>query len=154
VLDRFALTRPIGIIGISEKTRLPLRLTAHGAAGHGSLPWPNSAPVRLVRALDRLLAARRPGRVLPEIRQFFATLAGALPAGAGDGYEDVARSLEDPGFREAFYANPHYAAAVGTTFALTVLRAGDNGNVVPAEAVAEVDCRLWPATIPARSSSG
>jgi acetylornithine deacetylase/succinyl-diaminopimelate desuccinylase-like protein len=31
---------------------------------------------------------------------------------------------------------------VGTTFALTVLAGGDKRNVVPAEAVAEVDCRL------------
>ncbi len=142
ILDRFALTRPIGIIGVSEKTCLPLRLTARGMPGHGSLPWPNGAPGRLVRALGRLLAAERPPRVLPETQQFFATLADALPDGAAAGYTDLARSLVDRVFREAFFANPHYAAAVGTTFALTVLHGGANRNVIPAEARAEVDCRL------------
>ena len=142
ILDRFVLTRPIGIIGVSEKTGLPLRLTARGAAGHGSLPWPNSAPHRLVRALARLLTAERPPRVLPEAQRFFATLAGALPDGAGAGYADLARSLEDPKFRAVFFANPHYAASVGTTFAVTGLRAGDKRNVIPSEAVADVDCRL------------
>jgi acetylornithine deacetylase/succinyl-diaminopimelate desuccinylase-like protein len=142
ILDRSALTRPIGIIGVSEKTGLALRLTARGMPGHGSLPWPNSAPHRLVAALARLLAAERRPRVLPETQQFFTTLAGALPDGAGAGYADLARSLEEPAFRAAFFANPHYAATVGTTFSVTVLRAGDKRNVIPAEAVAEVDCRL------------
>jgi acetylornithine deacetylase/succinyl-diaminopimelate desuccinylase-like protein len=142
ILDRFALTRPIGIIGVSEKTTLPLRLTAHGVPGHGSLPWPNTAPHRLVRALDRLLAAERRPRVLPETQAFFATLANALPDGGGRGYADLARSLEDHAFRAAFLAHPHYAASVGTTFAVTVLRSGGKRNVIPAEATAEVDCRL------------
>jgi acetylornithine deacetylase/succinyl-diaminopimelate desuccinylase-like protein len=142
ILDRFALTRPIGIIGVSEKTGLPLRIAARGVPGHGSLPWPNSAPNRLVAALARLRAAERPPRVLPETQQFFATLAAALPDGAGAGYAELARALEDRDFRAAFFANPHYAAAVGTTFAVTVLAAGDKRNVIPAEATAEVDCRL------------
>jgi len=142
ILDRSALTRPIGIIGVSEKTGLPLRLVAHGVAGHGSLPWPDSAPHRLVRALGRLLAAERPPRVLPETQEFFATLAGALPAGTAHGYDDLARALEEREFREAFFANPHYAAAVGTTFAVTGLSAGAKRNVIPPEATAEVDCRL------------
>ena len=66
ILDQFALTRPIAIIGVSEKTSLPLRLTAHGIPGHGSLPWPDTAPQRLVRAVHRLLEAERRPRVLPE----------------------------------------------------------------------------------------
>jgi acetylornithine deacetylase/succinyl-diaminopimelate desuccinylase-like protein len=142
VFDRFDLTRPLGIIGVSEKTTLPLRLVARGMPGHGSLPWPHSAPNRLVRSLRRLLRVQRAPRVLPETQAFFATLAQALPDGAADGYRDLAASLADPGFRTAFYANPHYAATVGTTFAITMLRAGDKQNVVPAEATADVDCRL------------
>jgi len=80
--------------------------------------------------------------VLPETQQFFATLGAALPNGSGAGYADLARSLADPEFRAAFFANPHYAAAVGTTFSVTVLASGDKRNVIPAEATAEVDCRL------------
>ena len=142
ILDTFSLTRPIGIIGVSEKMPLPVRLTARGVPGHGSLPWPNSAPNRLVRALGRLLDADRSSRVLPETQQFFTTLAGALPEGAGAGYDDLARSLESAEFRSAFLANPHYAATVQTSFAVTILRAGEKRNVIPAEAVADIDCRV------------
>ena len=142
ILDQFALTRPIAIIGVSEKTTLPLRLTAHGVPGHGSLPWPNTAPQRLIRAIGRLIAAERPPRVLAETQAFFATLSRALPDGAAAGYQDLRRSLQDPDFRATFLANPHYAASVGTTLAVTVLQAGGKRNVIPAEATAEVDCRL------------
>jgi acetylornithine deacetylase/succinyl-diaminopimelate desuccinylase-like protein len=142
ILDRFELTRPIGIIGVSEKTPLPLRLTARGVPGHGSLSWPDSAPHRLVRALRRLLRGVRTPRVLPETQAFFSTLAAALPDGVVPGYQDLAAALQEPEFRAAFLANPHFAAAVTTTFAVTVVRCGERRNVSPAEAVAEVDCRV------------
>src|SRR5437016_4933589 len=59
---------PFGTIVISEKTGLSLRLTARSEPGHGSMPWPDTAPHRLIRALTRLLEAERPPRVLPETR--------------------------------------------------------------------------------------
>jgi acetylornithine deacetylase/succinyl-diaminopimelate desuccinylase-like protein len=142
ILEQFALTRPIAVIGVSEKTPLPLRLTAHGVPGHGSLPWPHTAPQRLIRAVDRVLSAQRRPRVLPETQTFFATLSRALPEGASLGYQDLPRALEDPEFRAGFLAHPHYAASVGTTFAVTVLHAGGKRNVIPAEAMAQLDCRL------------
>ena len=51
---------PFGSIVISEKTGLALRLTARSDPGHGSMPWPDTAPHRLIRALTRLLEAERP----------------------------------------------------------------------------------------------
>src|SRR5207245_5780002 len=41
---------PLGHILIAEKTGLPLALTAKSAPGHGSMPWPDTAPNRLIRA--------------------------------------------------------------------------------------------------------
>jgi acetylornithine deacetylase/succinyl-diaminopimelate desuccinylase-like protein len=38
---------PFGSIVTSEKTGLPLRLTARSEPGHGSMPWPDTAPNRL-----------------------------------------------------------------------------------------------------------
>src|SRR5204863_284926 len=63
---------PLGHIVISEKTGLPLTLTARSDPGHGSMPWPDTPPHRLIRALGRLLAAairpRAAGAVVvPEI---------------------------------------------------------------------------------------
>src|SRR5213595_1058182 len=72
------LTAPLAAIVISEKTGLPLTLTARSEPGHGSMPWPDTAPHRLIRALNRLLEAERPIRVLPEVREYFSRLATVL----------------------------------------------------------------------------
>ncbi len=133
---------PFAGIVVSEKTGLPLRLTARDQPGHGSMPWPDTAPNRLVRALARLLEAERPLRVLPEIQEYFARLGSVMPGDTGRGYDDLARSLADPAFRRAFLADRHQAAMVRTTFAVTMLRGSEKRNVIPPEAEAEIDCRM------------
>jgi acetylornithine deacetylase/succinyl-diaminopimelate desuccinylase-like protein len=135
-------TAPIGWIAISEKTGLGLRLVARGQPGHGSMPWPDTAPHRLVRALARLLAAERPVRVLPEVQEYFACLARVMPPGEARGYEALDLALEEPGFRGRFLANRGHAAMVRTTFAVTMLKGSEKRNVIPPEAVAEIDCRM------------
>jgi acetylornithine deacetylase/succinyl-diaminopimelate desuccinylase-like protein len=139
---------PVGQIVVSERTGLPLRLTARGEPGHGSMPWPDTAPHRLVRALARLLAAERPLRVLPDVAEFWRLYGGALAGDAGRGLDDLEGSLRNPAFRARFLADRYAAATVGTTFAVTMLRGGDKRNVIPAEAAAELDCRLLPGDVP------
>jgi acetylornithine deacetylase/succinyl-diaminopimelate desuccinylase-like protein len=135
-------TAPVGVITISEKTGLPLRLTARGSPGHGSMPWPDTAPNRLIRALGRLLAAERAPRLLPETREYFARLASVLPPERARGLDDLDRALEDAAFRARFLADRHHAAMVRTTFAVTMLKGSEKRNVIPAEATADVDCRM------------
>jgi acetylornithine deacetylase/succinyl-diaminopimelate desuccinylase-like protein len=142
VATRLDARAPLGTIVISEKTGLPLRLTARGEPGHGSMPWPDTAPHRLIRALGRLLQAERPLRVLPETREYFRALASVLPGEPGRGFEDVERSLADPAFRARLLAHPHHAALVRTTFAVTMLKGSEKRNVIPPEAVADLDCRM------------
>jgi acetylornithine deacetylase/succinyl-diaminopimelate desuccinylase-like protein len=133
---------PFASIVTSEKTGLPLRLTARGEPGHGSMPWPDTAPNRLIRALGRLLEAERPLRVLPEIQEYFGRLATVLPGDAGRGYDDLERSLHDAEFRGGFLAKRHQAAMLRTTFAVTMLKGSEKRNVIPPEAVADIDCRM------------
>jgi len=106
------------------------------------MPWPDTAPHRLVRALGRLLAAERPLRVLPEVQEYFARLASVLPKGQGGGYDDLARSLTDAAFRARFLTDRLHAAMVRTTFAVTMLRGSAKSNVIPPEASAGIDCRM------------
>ncbi len=98
------------------------------------MPWPDTAPHRLIRALSRLLAAERPLRVLPEVQQYFSRLAGVLPGDTGAGYDDLVRSLQDPAFRARFLTNRLHAAMVRTTFAITILKGSEKSNVIPPEA--------------------
>jgi acetylornithine deacetylase/succinyl-diaminopimelate desuccinylase-like protein len=133
---------PFASIIISEKTGLPLTLIARGTPGHGSMPWADTAPHRLIRALGRLLAAERPPRVLPEVQEYFRALARVLPGDEARGFDDLAASLRDPAFRARFFADRQWAAMVRTTFAINMLRASEKLNVIPAEAVADIDCRV------------
>ncbi len=135
-------TAPFGSIVISEKTGLGLCIRARSAPGHGSMPWPDTAPHKLVRALDRLLKAERQLRILPEVQEYFARLKSVLPEDQGEGYDDLPRSLKDPVFRERFLANRLHAAMVRTTFAVTMLHGSEKSNVIPPEAWAVVDCRM------------
>jgi len=133
---------PFASVVTSEKTGLPLRLTARSEPGHGSMPWPDTAPNRLIRALGRLLEAERPLRVLPEVGEYFARLGSVMAGNAGRGYDDLERSLREPGFRRAFLAKRHQAAMLRTTFAVTMLKGSEKRNVIPPEAVADIDCRM------------
>ena len=133
---------PFAHIVISEKTGLPLRVIARGAPGHGSMPWPDTAPHRLIRALGRLLSAERPPRVLPEVQEFFRSLARVLPGDEGRGLDTLESSLREPAFRARFFARREWAAMVRTTFAANMLRGSEKLNVIPPEAVADIDCRM------------
>jgi acetylornithine deacetylase/succinyl-diaminopimelate desuccinylase-like protein len=135
-------TAPFGSVVISEKTGLALRFTARGEPGHGSMPWPDTAPHRLIRALTRLLEADRPPRVLPEVQEYFTRMASVMPAGQADGYDRLELSLRDPAFRSRFFSNRHNAALLRTTFAVNMLKGSEKRNVIPAEATADIDCRM------------
>jgi acetylornithine deacetylase/succinyl-diaminopimelate desuccinylase-like protein len=139
---REGLSAPLGVIVISEKTGLPLTITARSEPGHGSMPWRDTAPHRLVRALNRLVEAAPPIRVLPEVQEFFSRMAALLPADQAAGYDDLTRSLRDPAFGQRFFANRHFGAMVRTTFAVTMLQGSAKLNVIPPEASAQIDCRM------------
>ncbi|MCI0546572.1 MAG: M20/M25/M40 family metallo-hydrolase, partial [Candidatus Rokubacteria bacterium] len=108
----------------------------------GSMPWPETAPNRLVRALGRLLDAERPPRVLPEVEEFFRRMAQVAPEAEAGGYGDIGGALRDPTARARILAHRHSAAILRTTFAITMLRGSEKRNVIPPEAVAEIDCRM------------
>src|SRR5215813_9020344 len=61
-------------VDVGEKTPFWLHITAHGRPGHGSRPNPDSAPNRLVQALNRVIAYRTPLKVLPVVDEFLKEL--------------------------------------------------------------------------------
>jgi carboxypeptidase PM20D1 len=80
--------------------------------------------------------------VLPEVQEFFSSVATLMPPEESVGYDDLTRSLRDHEFRARFLSNRHWAAMVRTTFAVTMLRGSEKSNVIPPEATAQIDCRM------------
>jgi acetylornithine deacetylase/succinyl-diaminopimelate desuccinylase-like protein len=141
-------TQRIVQVAVAEKTPCWIRLTARGDTGHGSTPGPETAVTRLVRALDRLAAYRPPVRVVRPVEEYFAALAPLESEPLRGRLARLGLALEDPAFLAEFTRNRRHNALVRNTITPTVLAAGSKINVIPAEARAELDCRLLPGERP------
>jgi acetylornithine deacetylase/succinyl-diaminopimelate desuccinylase-like protein len=136
-------------IGVTEKTPCWLRLTVKGTPGHGSVPRPDSAPSRLIRALAKLQAHESPLKVVPAVARYFAGIAPAeQDATLKKAFSDIEAALQDPKLRAAVMSNPQHVALLRNTIQPTVVNIGSKTNVIPAIATAEIDCRLLPGERP------
>lgn len=130
-------------IEVTQKVPVWLRLTVRGASGHGALLRKDSAPVRLIRALNRLLDYEAPLRAEEPVAAFFERIAPFQAGPARRFFADIRAALADPNFRPA-HLGGYYAALLQNTVNLTILQAGHIINTVPTLAMADLDCRLLP----------
>jgi acetylornithine deacetylase/succinyl-diaminopimelate desuccinylase-like protein len=135
-------------VSMAEKTPLWLRLIARGQPGHGSTPGGNLAVNKLLAALHRVGQYRAPIKVVPEVQKFYADIAASEPEERRGKYLDLRGSLQDPAFAAEFAKDPRNNASIRNTVAITVIKASDKTNVIPAEASAELDVRLLPGEEP------
>jgi acetylornithine deacetylase/succinyl-diaminopimelate desuccinylase-like protein len=133
-------------IATAQKVVAQFAVKSKGKTGHGSMPHGDSAAVKLIRALDRLVAWETPFVIIPLVKEYFANLAKVRPPEETKGYQDIEEGLRDPSFAKAFIANPQYNAMVRNTITPTILKAGQKINVIPSEAEAAFDCRILPDT--------
>jgi len=133
-------------IAVSEKRVMWLRLTAHGKAGHGSMPNANNPNLILINALARLLATPPPFRLTPVFDEAMRTLAPRMdyPGSFELGH------LSWPYMMELAMRGPlapyTIQAQMHDTIAPTMLTSGMKVNVIPSSAQAGIDCRLLPDT--------
>lgn len=139
---------PLYKIAVAEKAPLWLRLKATGRGGHGSVRLADSAPDRLVRALRRVVEWQRPVRLLPAVEQYAQRIAPWEPEPRATALRDLRRALRSPAQARALTAQEDFNALVRDTVSLTVLRSGQETNVIPDSATAELDVRLLPGTDP------
>jgi acetylornithine deacetylase/succinyl-diaminopimelate desuccinylase-like protein len=134
---------------VAEKQVSWIRATFRGRAGHGSMPIRDSAAGRLGRLLAALDRRRMPVHVTPAARMMVEALAAELPAPVATPLRGLLRPrltdrlLDLLGDRGATL-DPllHHTASVN------ILGGGDKINVIPAEIVAQIDCRLLPGFRP------
>ena len=139
--------RRLYTLQVAEKGMAWLRLTARGTPGHGSIPDPDSATVRLAKAVAALGETPLPPHSTPAGRAFAAAALDAF----GPGLRVAAPLLVgDAGarlLRRAARKSPigrAVAAMLANTATPTCLHAGTSTNVIPAEASADVDGRTLP----------
>ena len=111
------------LLATAEKGAGWARLRARGAAGHASQPGPDTAVLRLARAVAALGEHRFPVEHTDATRPFHAAFSALT---GQDGVPELA------------------AAGMRHSAVPTMLAAGYKLNVIPGEAIAEVDTRVVP----------
>jgi acetylornithine deacetylase/succinyl-diaminopimelate desuccinylase-like protein len=138
--------KPMFPVVVAEKQVYRVRLTATGEPGHGSMPYPDSAVHKLIRALNRVVGVRRPMRVGTAAAAMFRALADTQGFPASFFLRHLSRrsvlSLAGPKLARDKFTN----AVLRDTVSVNVIQAGYQINVIPGRAVAEVDARLLPET--------
>lgn len=131
-------------VDVGEKTPYWVHVVAHGRAGHGSRPIVDSAPNRLVRALDRVAAYRPPYKVLPVVQEFLLDMAPYESPERARFFRNVGRALRDPRFQQQVDNDESLNFLLRNTISITMLHGSEQTNVIPSEAWANLDVRLLP----------
>jgi acetylornithine deacetylase/succinyl-diaminopimelate desuccinylase-like protein len=141
--------RPLFMIATAEKGVCRVKLTRSGPAGHGSAPHGENALEKLVQGLSRLLEKDNPVIITPLIAEYFKQLASS--------WEFLRPYLEDGNpqtlieilIQKGMLGIPQMAAMLKNTISLNRMHAGNEVNVIPSSAAAELDVRILPGTDPA-----
>lgn len=135
-------------VDVGEKTTYWLKVTAHGKPGHGSRPNPDSAPNRLVHALNKIIAYKTPLRVLPVVDEFLKDMAPFEPPQQASYHRDVRKAIQDPKFQEEVERDESLNFLLRDTISLTMLAGSQQTNVIPPDASANLDVRILPGGDP------
>lgn len=127
-----------------EKAGCRVKLIARGAAGHASIPMPGNAVVKLAEAVQAVGSARLPVHATTTVQAFVSAILSDLGV-QSKGAPDFAQL---PSLIESFVQSPIERAAIlamlSNTATPTMLSAGQKLNVIPSQAVAEIDGRVLP----------
>jgi acetylornithine deacetylase/succinyl-diaminopimelate desuccinylase-like protein len=135
-------------VDVGEKTTYWLHVVAHGRPGHGSRPNPDSAPDRLVRALDKIIAYRTPLRVLPVVEEFLKDMAPYESPEQAAYYKNIRNAIEDKKFQDEVERDESLNFLLRDTISLTMMGGSEQTNVIPPEAWANLDVRILPGGDP------
>lgn len=141
----FVNNRPIFTVGVTEKIPLWLKLTVTGNPGHGSAPQVETSVSKLLRALSRLDNTYFEPRVIPVMKNYLRSVADLQTAYFKQKFSDIEDAIQDRNFLLRLQLeSPGLAARLRNSCSITRLGASNKINVVPAQAWAEIDCRLLP----------
>lgn len=135
------VTRPLGVVGVSEKGVLSLRLTASGRGGHASRPAKGGPAARIAAAITRLERHPFPAHLSPATVEMLRRLAPHLPAPVRPLVERADR-FPAALARILVAAGPEAAALSRTTVAVTTLSGSPAINVSPTSVQAGLNLRI------------
>jgi carboxypeptidase PM20D1 len=136
------ISSPVALIGIAEKGYLSLQLAVETNPGHSAIPPSDTAIGIVSRAVQRLETEPFPSRLDGPTRQMLEFLGPEM--GWTNKLALANLWLFDPLVRKRLAQSPITNAAIRTTVAPTVFKAGVAENVLPASAAVVVNLRILP----------
>jgi acetylornithine deacetylase/succinyl-diaminopimelate desuccinylase-like protein len=131
----FAGRRRYGVC-CAEKGIFRFKVTAHGVAGHASLPKTGDNALLKLGPVLSLVAAAPPSFEVTEA-------PAALLRGLGENPSDPASALQHIGAAEPGLVT-QIEPMLGCTLTPTMAHASDKINVIPSRAYLKIDCRVPP----------
>lgn len=131
-------------VNFAEKNVLWLQLKSTGQAGHASMPIKDSANNKLARALEKLVAVYPINIRSGDVAKDLAKISASKPEPLKSYYSQVVEDTKNSDYISGIETDRMLSSMLVNTLSVTVLKAGYKTNVIPGEAVAEVDCRLLP----------
>ena len=135
-------------VDVGEKTTFWLHVVAHGRPGHASRPNPDSAPNRLVHALNRILAYQTPLKLLPVVEEFLREMAPYEAPEEAREYRNIRKAIREEKFQQDVENDESLNFLLRDTISLTMLGGSEQTNVIPPEAWANLDVRILPGGDP------
>lgn len=132
-------------VSTTEKVPRPFLISAKGTSGHASRPRSDNAIVHLAAAIAKVGEWQAPMRLNETTREFFGRMAGISPAEdarmlrtllGGGATAEAERWLRE--------RNGTFYAMTRTTLVPTIIKGGFRINVIPGDALAQVDVRALP----------
>jgi acetylornithine deacetylase/succinyl-diaminopimelate desuccinylase-like protein len=134
-------------VQVAEKGICWVRARVRGEPGHGSMPRPDSAVIKLGEAIARLGKTSMPAHPTRWVKDFLEKIAAQQPALV----RPLLKVLTHPALLPrvlAMVPDKGLARGLGSllsnTASPTVVRAGNKVNVIPAEAEVQIDGRTLP----------
>jgi acetylornithine deacetylase/succinyl-diaminopimelate desuccinylase-like protein len=135
-------------IDVAEKSPFWIHLVARGRPGHGSRPIADSAPNRLVRALDKIVQFHTELKVLPVADEFLTAMAAYETPQRARWFRNLRQSVKEPAFQKEVEQDASLNYMLRNTISLTMFGGSKQTNVIPGEAWANLDVRLLPGDDP------
>jgi carboxypeptidase PM20D1 len=134
--------KPAELIGVAEKGYATLKVVAKGAGGHSSMPPKETAVETLAKAVVAIAEKPFPMTLGGPTEDMLKALAPQMPFTTRMA---VANSwLFGPLVIKKFAASPAGAAQLHTTIAPTMLQGSPKENVLPQDAIARINYRIYP----------
>ena len=133
------------LIQTAEKLPGGARLIAKGPAGHGSRPLRSSAIVHLSRAVEKIAMWDPPMRFNDTTRYYFEKMGTVSTPEEAARYSGLFDPAKAPAIREYLAEHePGNYSMLHTSISPNIITAGYQINVIPSEAVAQLDVRALP----------